>query len=79
VTKPLHTLLHTTAPVDDGLRAMLERHGVDVEPRTPEAQRHRAIELRQAGMTIRDVAREVAVPVSTVGRWLLNIKPERAA
>jgi hypothetical protein len=68
-----HTRQHTIDAADDALRGLLLRHGVDPAPRTPEAQRHRAIELRQAGMTIRDVAREVAVPVSTVGRWVQNV------
>jgi transposase-like protein len=66
-------------PVDDALRAMLERHGVDVEPRTNEALRVRAIALRRAGKTIRDVARELGLPVSTTGAWLKNVKPERAS
>lgn len=79
MTKPLHTALHTTDRADDALRALLQRHGVDPAPRTPEAQRHRAIELRRAGMTVRGIARELSVPVSTVGRWVFNTKPERVS
>ena len=74
-----HTRQHTIAPVDDGLRALLERHGVDVEPRTNEALRVRAVALRRAGKRIRDVARELGLPVSTTGAWLKNVKPEPAA
>lgn len=71
-----HTREHTIAPVDDGLRALLERHGVDVEPRTNEALRVRAVALRRAGKTIRDVARELGLPVSSTGSWLKNVKPD---
>ena len=74
-----HTRQHTIPPVDDGLRALLARHGVDVEPRTNEALRVRAVALRRAGKRIRDVARELGLPVSTTGAWLKNVKPEPAA
>lgn len=71
-----HTREHTISPVDDGLRALLERHGVEVEPRTNEALRVRAIALRRAGKTIREVARELGVPRSTIGKWVFNTKRE---
>ena len=76
VTKPLHTPLHTTERTDDALRALLERHGVAIEPATQEAKRVRALALRRAGMTIRDVARELGVPRSTIGKWVFNTKRE---
>jgi hypothetical protein len=79
VTKHLHTALHTIDPADDALRALLERHGVDVEPATQEAKRVRAVALRRAGKTIRDVARELGLPVSTTGAWLTNVKPDRTS
>jgi hypothetical protein len=74
-----HAREHTIHAVDDALRALLERHGVDVEPRTNEALRVRAVALRRAGGTVRDVARELGLPVSTTGAWLRNVKPERVS
>ena len=71
-----HTREHTIPAVDDGLRALLERHGVDVEPATQEAKRVRAIALRRGGKTIREVARELGVPRSTIGKWVFNTKRE---
>jgi hypothetical protein len=73
-----HTVQHTSDPADDALHALLERHGVSVKPATQEAKRVRALALRRAGGTVRDVARELGLPVSTTGAWLKNIKPERA-
>lgn len=65
-----------TGPSYIDLRELLERHGVDPTPRTNEALRVRAVALRRGGQTIREVAGELRLPVSTLGAWLRNVKPE---
>lgn len=67
-----------TGPSDGDLRALLERHGVDPTPRTNEALRVRAVALRRGGQTIREVAGELGLPVSTLGAWLRNVKADNS-
>jgi transposase len=62
--------------IDPTIRELLKRHGVDVEPATQEAKRVRAIALHRGGKTIREVARELGVPRSTIGKWVFNTKRE---
>ncbi len=76
MSKDLHTRVHTNLLYPEHLEALLVRHGVDPQPRTPERLRERAIELRRAGGTIREIARQLGLPVSTTGAWLRNVPVE---